>query len=365
MENKGKGLAVPSNINEAHTISAKFYTDPQLYEQAKNSIFLRSWQFITDEERIRIPGQVYPHNLLEGCLDEPILLTRDFEDMSHCLSNVCTHRGFLLVNNGGNMRTLRCRYHGRKFTLDGKFESMPEFENAVNFPSEKDNLPRVMQGKFGPFIFASLSPARSFEDFIKPITDRLDFLPFNEFKFDSARSRDYLVQANWALYCDNYLEGFHIPYVHPGLNSVLKYEDYNTEIFEEANLQLGIAEGAEDTFELPANHIDSDRDVAAYYFWLFPNTMFNFYPWGLSINIVSPLAYNRTKVRFLTYVWKPELLDKGAGSGLDRVEREDEDVVELVQKGVKSRLYDTGRFSPRREKGVHHFHRLLSKYLDS
>ena len=88
--------------------------------------------------------------------------------------------------------------------------------------------------------------------------------------------------------------------------------------------------------------------------------MFNFYPWGVSINVVRPLAVDRTKVSFLSYVWDRSRLDRGAGAGLDRVEREDESIVEAVQRGVGSRSYDRGRYSPAREQGVHHFHRLLA-----
>jgi choline monooxygenase len=92
--------------------------------------------------------------------------------------------------------------------------------------------------------------------------------------------------------------------------------------------------------------------------------MLNYYPWGLSINIIRPLAKDLTKVSFITYVCDPSKLDKGAGSGLDRVEREDEAIVEMVQKGVQSSFYNRGRYSPKREKGVHHFHRLLTGFIN-
>ena len=92
--------------------------------------------------------------------------------------------------------------------------------------------------------------------------------------------------------------------------------------------------------------------------------MFNFYPWGLSVNIVKPISINRTKVSFLTYIYDHSKLHKGAGNDIDKVEREDEFVVEGVNKGLKSRYYSTGRFSPTMEKGVHHFHTLLSKAMN-
>jgi choline monooxygenase len=165
------------------------------------------------------------------------------------------------------------------------------------------------------------------------------------------------------LYCDNYLEGFHIPFVHADLNKALDYSNYTTEIFDHCNLQIGIADSATECFQLPENHIDFNKRIAAYYFWIYPNMMFNFYPWGLSINIVRPLSVNQCKVVFLTYLFDESKIEHSAGSLLDKVEREDEFVVENVQRGLQSRFYSTGRFSPTREKGVHHFHLLLSNYL--
>jgi choline monooxygenase len=91
--------------------------------------------------------------------------------------------------------------------------------------------------------------------------------------------------------------------------------------------------------------------------------MFNIYPWGLSINVVKPLAVDRCRVSFLAYVWDPAKLDSGAGTELDRVEREDESVVEAVQHGVRSRLYERGRYSPKHETGTHHFHRMLVEQI--
>lgn len=114
-------------------------------------------------------------------------------------------------------------------------------------------------------------------------------------------------------------------------------------------------------FDLPPTSPDHGTDIAGYYFWLFPNLMLNFYPWGISVNVVKPLAVDRTRVSYLTYVADESKLDTGAGAALDRVEREDEAVVESVHRGIASRSYARGRYSPTREQGVHHFHRLLAE----
>jgi len=355
--------SIDPDIRRASTLPGRSYGDPDFYQAVRERVFARSWQLVGERARLEVPGQVVPVTLLAGCLDEPLLLTRDASDQLHCLSNVCTHRGMLLCQGEGVEQTLRCRYHGRRFALDGRFLSMPEFEEAADFPSPAEDLPRLPLKSWGGFLFTSLEPAMPFADLVREMDERVGWLPLAEAVFDPTRSRDYLVQASWALYCDNYLEGFHIPYVHPGLNQALDYGSYTTEIFPYSNLQLGVASGGEEVFDLPPGHPDEGRAIAAWYFWLFPNLMVNVYPWGISLNLVQPLGPGRTRVSFLTHVWSPERLDRGAGTALDRVEREDEAVVEAVQRGVASRLYRRGRFSPRREQGVHHFHRLLTASL--
>jgi choline monooxygenase len=143
----------------------------------------------------------------------------------------------------------------------------------------------------------------------------------------------------------------------------LDFGNYTTELFPYANVQIGIAKEGETYFQLPDMSPDFGKKIAAYYFWVFPNMMFNFYPWGISVNIVEPLGKEKTKVRFLCYVSDESKLEKGAGSNLNKVEMEDEEVVEHVQKGIKSRFYHHGRYSVTREQGTHHFHRLLTSFI--
>ena len=355
---------IDPDIKKASTLPAEFYRSEEIYQSAKEKIFTKCWHFVGDTDLVKIPGAVYPFTILEGYVDEPLLLTRDSDDKIHCLSNVCTHRGNILVENPDVTRVLQCRYHGRRFELDGCFKSMPECEDAENFPTEKDNLSKVPFEVWNKFIFASINPFAPLNSFLKVIQDRLEGVKAGELVHEPARSRDYLVKCNWALYVDNYLEGFHIPYVHSGLNEKVDYGSYTNELYEYCNLQLAFAKPGEECFRLQEISPDYGSEVAAYYWWIFPNLMLNYYPWGLSINVVRPLAKDLTKVSFITYVSDPSKLDKGAGSGLDRVEREDEAIVEMVQKGVQSRFYDRGRYSPKREKGVHHFHRLLTKFLN-
>ena len=355
-------LPVNPDIARARTIDTDVYNSQAYYELAREKIFVPSWQFIGDASVVSSIGKCHPINLLPGCLDEPLVLTRD-EKGIHCLSNVCTHRGNLVVYESCIAPQLRCRYHGRLFQLDGKFRSMPEFREVEDFPAATDDLPSLPLFRWGNLLFSSISNKYPAEKFLGKMLERVGWLPLEEFVFRPERSKEYLVNANWGLYCENYLEGFHIPFVHAGLNAVIDYRNYTTELFECSNVQIGIGKDQEGCFTLPAGHPDEGKNVAAYYFFVFPNLMFNFYPWGLSLNTVEPSGPGQTKVKFMTYIWKDELFNKGAGADLDTVEMEDEEVVENVQKGVRSRLYSHGRYSVTREQGTHHFHRLISSFL--
>jgi choline monooxygenase len=318
-------FAIDPDIRAAATLPARVYSDPDLFRLQRERIFARTWQYAGHDDLVGVAGQVFPFTLLPGALDEPLLLTRDGDDRLHCLSNVCTHRGTIVVEGGGHLQQLRCRYHGRRFTLDGRFHSMPEFEDTANFPSKADDLPEVSLAQWERFLMVALGPAMSFDDLAAPLRRRLAGLPFADLAFDATA--------------------------------------YAVELERYAVLQLGIAKPGERAFALPASHPDHARAIAAYYFWLFPTTMFNVYPWGVSVNVVTPLAVDRTRVSFLPFVWDQSARGEGAGAGLDRVEREDEAIVEAVQRGVRSRLYERGRYSPAREAGVHHFHRLLAEFM--
>ena len=212
---------------------------------------------------------------------------------------------------------------------------MPGFADVRNFPAQSDDLPRLKLSEWFGFEFASVSDAVDIETMMQPVTQRMDWWLENlHLKHDPSRDREWNIDANWILYVDNYLEGFHIPFVHPELNNALASDGYSTECFDNAVLQIGLANDADDVyFEIPEGSIDAGKRVAAYYWWLYPNLMMNIYPWGVSMNIIIPTSVNTTTVLFRSYVQKPELLDKGAGSLLDKVELQDQFVVEGCMRG--------------------------------
>ena len=356
--------SIDPDITVAWTIDSSFYRDEEAYALARERIFARSWQWIGDLGDVSEAGSLSPRELLPGLLDEPLLLARDDAGTLRCLSNVCTHRGNILVREPCQKADqIRCGYHSRRFDLSGRMTFMPEFADAKNFPSPTDNLAHVPFASWANHGFAALDPAARLDAFFGDVAQRLSWLPVERFRLDPAHSRDYVIAAHWALYVENYLEGFHIPFVHTGLNRVVDYASYADELFRYATLQLALAKEGEAAFDLPAHAPDHGRRVAAYYAWIFPNLMLNVYPWGLSLNRVVPEAIARTRIEFRSYVWDEALLGQGAGGALHEVELEDEAIVQAVQRGVRSRFYKSGRYSPSRERGTHHFHRLLCQFM--
>lgn len=353
--------SIDADVRRARMLPAQMYRDPAWFSRQVDEVLARSWLAYPGADVPSTPGHVRPWVLLPGTMDEPLLWTRDELGTLRLLSNVCTHRGFVLADGPCAAASLRCGYHGRRFALDGHMLGAPCFDKALDFPRREDDLPSVPFTTFGPLHFVAPRPSVQPGRLFGPLHERLSFLPWDRLQLDPSACRDYTISAHWALYCDNYLEGLHIPYVHPSLNRALDFQRYETHVLDQGALQIGIApDGDDNVFDPPVGHPDHGRRVAGYYCFLFPTTMINAYPWGLSVNVVLPIDVQTTRVLYLVWVWDPARREQGAGAGLHAVEHEDDVAVERVARGMRSRLYTRGRYAPEHETAVHHFHRLLT-----
>ena len=137
--------------------------------------------------------------------------------------------------------------------------------------------------------------------------------------------------------------------------------NYETIILENATLQISTGKNKSKILINPKN---SDQNIYGLYYWIFPNLMLNFYSWGLSINIIEPINKEKTRIKFLSFPIKGKLQPSNTDSSLEKVEKEDQNIVRQVQKGIKSTFYTRGRYSVKYEKGVHYFHRLIARYIN-
>ena len=331
--------------------------DHRIHDPQATRAALNGWHVVARTTEVSIPRTAYPATLAPGALNEPVLLIRDEQGELRGLSNVCTHRGHVLVEAPrADARAVQCPYHGRCFGLDGRVIRSPGFDGVDVTTLEP--LPPVQVATWGPLVFASLNPSNRFDAWLAGPLERLGFLRTDEWV--AAERTVYDIDAHWTTYIENYLEGLHIPFVHPGLARTVDWRKYKYILQSQGNLQIAETDADGAVFSLPYSHPDFGTRVAAYYFWLFPTTMLNIYPWGLSLNTVEPRGESRTRVVFEAFVGDPSLRTMGAGSGLEQVEREDEAVVRSVQVGMGAHLFRPGRLSPQHERCVAQFRQLLA-----
>ncbi len=348
-------LDIDPDIAAARQPPAALYREPAWQDALASLVLGRSWHCVGVEQLAE--GEVAATTLLPEILDDPLVQVGLADGGLRTLSNACTHRGALVVPPDAprsSPRRLRCPYHGRRFDLSGHCTARPGFEGL---PWPSDHLPELPGGALGPLRFAARDPVLSLDRWLAPARDILS--PEILSTATPTASADFEVHAHWALYVDNYLEGLHIPFVHPGLSAALDLSDYRVELLPWASLQLGLPSSERD----PVLRVPGHGDVAAAWLWLFPCTMLNVYPWGLSLNIVQPVSPRRTRVLYRFYVTDPELRDRGARAALEQVEAEDRAAVEGVAAGIARPGWRGGGYAPEEEAAVHHFHRLLARCL--
>lgn len=340
----------------------RIFLDTGAFSSMRERLFARSWQWMGDLEALSAPGSFETSLLLPGLLDEPILAWRGTDGTLRTFLNACSHRGHAVGAGRGCASKLACPYHARRFDANGNCLGQPFVESA-GFPGDGDALRKFPSHESAPWWFAAVDPGWSVGDWLEPFLARCGHLPLADMRRDDARVSEYVVDASWILYVDNYLEGLHIPFLHGGLDATLAFERYRYATFARSTLQIGVAAEGEPAFDPPEGHPDHGLRVAAWWWWLWPNLMLNVYPWGVSVNVVIPESPTRTRIRFIPYMFPGCVRGGGAGGDLHRVEMEDEAAILSVQRGIASRLWRPRPHLPVHEDGLARFHALLGDVL--
>jgi choline monooxygenase len=338
----------PTSLERATTLPSSWYLDPQCLARERERVFHSSWQWIGRAEDVNRPGDYFATDIL----GEPVVVARALDSKLHGLSNVCRHRAALIAHGKGTGKLLQCPYHGWTYELDGKLRRAPEMEGVEEFDVRTVCLPEVRVEAWGPLLFAKLDPSGlGFRDLVPSIADEVERAGFPIERMKFRERREYPVEANWKVYVDNYLEGYHIPMIHPALYRELDYDGYRVEAYRCHAAQIA-----------PFRHSEGKADAAVLYYWIYPNVMLNFYPGSLQANAVVPLDHERTLTIFEWFALPDEEVDAAVAFS-HQVQLEDVAISNSVQKGLRSKSYDRGRLCARRENGVHFFHRLLHESL--
>ncbi len=377
-------------LGEASTIPSSWYTDERVFELERQTVFGRSWQFAARIDQLRAPGDFVTTEIA----GEPIVIVRGSDKQLRGFFNVCRHHAAAVMTEpAGHASQMRCPYHGWTYSLEGELKGTPDFGGVCNFDREQNGLAPIEISVWENWVFVRLeggqvghpnsgpavrgprrgSPAGVLDPPVTHAQDaRATFIDFpgddliNQFhKLNLANlqwleRRRYTLNCNWKVFVDNYLDGgYHVPHLHKGLDSVLDYSNYTIENGERFCLQSSpmVTAGAESqTGEVRTGQ-------RALYYWLYPNFMINCYEGVMDTNMVRPLAIDRTEVIFDFYFADVSASARERNRASvdvgERIQQEDLDICESVQRGLQSRAYNAGRLSVRREAGEHLFHRLL------
>jgi choline monooxygenase len=345
-------------LERASTIPSSWYIDPRVVELERRTVFASSWQLAGRVDQVRHAGDYISCELPGG---EPVVVVRGTDGTLRGFFNVCRHHAAAVVTEPeGSAQTLRCPYHGWTYALDGALKGTPDFVGVCDFDRAANGLVPANVDVWEQWIFVRVSetgpPLREFLG--ADLISRVQQMRLGELHW--VERRRWTQDCNWKVFVDNYLDGgYHIPYLHKGLDSVLDYSEYTIENGERFCLQSSpmVADGAE-----PGMAAVRKGDRALYY-WIYPNFMINRYEGAMDTNLVIPCGLDRTEVIFDFYfsdVSEAALPRNRASIDVsDRIQREDLAICSSVQRGLRSRAYMTGRLSVRRESGEHLFHRLL------
>lgn len=335
-------------LERATALSARFYNDSTLLECEQEQVFAKTWQLAAHVGDLRNAGD----HVVCTVAGKPILIVRQHDGSLRAFYNVCKHRaGPIATCKGSAAKTLQCAYHGWTYALDGQLRSATEMQGAQEFDTSAIRLSAVQVREWNGLVFVALSEQTpDFDTVYGGIAERI--LPHDLSTMHFAKRDTYELACNWKVYVDNFLEGYHLPYVHPGLSKVLDYRVYDTELFSWYSLQHSPLRNNEGIY----------GDGHAYYYFVYPNIMLNITPGRLQTNRILPVGHDRCIVEFdYYYTDDPEVQARVASEQAfsDEIQAEDIGICEQVQKGLNSGVYTAGRLNPKRESGVWHFHNLL------
>jgi choline monooxygenase len=336
-------------LDRAYALPARFYVGEDSRTRDARAVFARSWQLLAHLSQLAQPGD----HVIGEIAGVPLLIVRGGDGELRALHNVCRHRaGPLALCDGHGAARLRCHYHGWTYALDGQLLSAPEMQTAADFNVASIRLPQARVATWRGWVFASLDEcAPSLDELLEGMDARLGDHAIERHAFHARESYD--MACNWKTYIDNYLEGYHVPHIHPELNRMLDYRSYVVETSRWHSLQHSPLESGDALY----------GSGEALYWFVWPNTMLNIMPGHMQTNRVLPIASERCRVVF-DYYYPADAGNADARYAHDRafsdlVQREDVEICEHVQRGLASGSYVAGRLNALRENGVHHFHELL------
>jgi len=361
----GRGLAVPGTPPErdapGRALEPNLYLEPEIVRLEQEAIFERTWQLAGHISDLGEPGSY----LTADVVDQPVLVVRDHDGEIRAFRNVCRHRGSRLLSGSGECgKAIRCLYHGWTYRLDGRLIGVPEGREIDGLDKSRLGLHQVRAEVFCGLIFVNLDPAAA------PLGDRLAGLGERLARYDLPRLKRFgkggdVQPANWKVVVENYIEGYHIPIAHPSLMRLLDYQRYDVEVHDDwAWFEAPMRDKPSDNrlervyqrLVRPAPGLGAgDRRVWRFVL-IYPNTTIDLYPDQVNTWRLWPDGADVTRDEWGTFRHPGAPRSSRVVQRINNVLntavlKEDVDLVDNVQRGIRSRGYHPGPLS-RREAAV-------------
>jgi phenylpropionate dioxygenase-like ring-hydroxylating dioxygenase large terminal subunit len=357
---------IQERLDAGYTLPAGWYSDSAILALERERIFKRTWQYACVLNQVREPGDYFATRA--GHI--PVVLVRDQDGALNGFVNVCRHRGHVVMQGAGHRETLQCPYHAWTYGLDGCLLKAPRSERESGFDADNYSLFPVQVGTWGPFVFVNADlEAASLEETIGVLPETvaetgidLDGLRFHH-------RGEYVLEANWKIAVENYLECYHCPVAHPGFSTVI---DVDPDAYALASsgyvstqkgpVRASILEGKKAAPYDPTGDIKRNTSV-----FMFPNFTVDIIPGPPNMLGGSwiPIDERRTLGIYDYFFGEdidPKTIDEMIAFN-EQVGLEDNGLVESVHHGLESGMVEHGRLLPTSEHLIQHFQRLIYSYL--
>ena len=381
---KDKLEAVSNSIEKAHGLPNECYNGGEYTSIERKKLFEDKWVVIGVASSVPNPGDAIPFDLL----GIPLIILRDRDKSVRVFHNVCSHRGFKILQEPCSIKNvLRCPYHSWAYDLKGKLVATPHLggmdkNDAVGFNKSESNLHEVRSYVWLDLIMVNISDNEMpFEEYIKPLSQRWESFWPEQDRSLIKHSKDYgyfLLEAkcNWKFAIENYCESYHLPWVHPGLNSYSKLEDhYHIQGLPNRFAGQGTVvynprfEGGKEFPTFP--NWPKEKEKIAEYVALFPNVMLGIHKDHYYAYWLEPISHNYTKEHMDIYYVGEEAANSKTFEFLRKqnyeqwlsIQSEDLNIIEGMQEGRKSPVFNGGNFSPVMDNPTHHFNKWVAQEL--
>jgi len=333
----------------ARPLPRESYISPDIFAAEQERIFAAQWNCVGRASRLTAPGDY----LVRSIAGESIVVVRGQDGVIRAFFNVCRHRGTQLCTEpfGRVGGVIQCPYHAWTYGIDGALVGAPHMHDVAGFDRTAYSLHAAAVAERDGFVFVSIAAAPSpFSEWFAPLADRLR--RFRLADLEIGHRAEYDVHANWKLVFENYSECLHCPVIHPELAARLPYDSGANDLVEGPFLggYMAIAaphESATMSGRSCAPAISPDEARRAYYYSVMPNVLLSIHPDYVNYYLLTPLAPDRTRVESEWLFRAPAVNPSDAIEFWDVVNRQDWRIIEQSQRGIVSRRYVPGPYSPR------------------